>query len=131
MMSILMAIAICCSLSVPAFALGTCNDTHVYILGAGYCNGDGVNIRTGPGKSYSSVGMAYYGDGFNHYWTERDMENPTDWIHVHGNHIGWIHGDYYTDVEAARSVDEAVAAAQAQYLKLGEAAKTPIVYEIA
>ena len=39
---------------------------------------------------------------FNHYQTERDTADTYEWIHVHGDHIGWIHTDYYTDVEAAR-----------------------------
>lgn len=48
---LLMAVMVCVTLSIPAAALGTCNDVHLWILGAGYCNGDGVNIRTGPGKN--------------------------------------------------------------------------------
>ena len=127
----LMAVSVCFSLSVPALAFGKCNDVHLWILGAGYCNGDGVNIRTGPGKKFSSVGMSYYGDTFNHYQTERDTADTYEWIHVHGDHIGWIHTDYYTDVEAARSLEEASAAAWARYKELGEAAKKTVIYEVA
>ena len=58
------------------------------------------------------------GDTFNHYQTERDTADTYEWIH-----IGWIHTDYYTDVEAARSMEEASAAAWARYKELGEAAK--------
>lgn len=101
LIGLVMAILACLTMSVPSLALGTCHEVHLWILGAGYCNGDGVNIRTGPGKNYPSVGMAYYGDGFNHYQTERDSWDTYEWIHVHGVHIGWIHMDYYTDVEAA------------------------------
>ena len=128
---IMLAITTCLTLSVSAYALGTCNDVHLFILGAGYCNGDGVNIRTGPGKSFSSVGMAFYGDGFNHYQTERDEDGNWEWIHVHGVHIGWIHMDYYTDVEAGRPPAAAAAIAHARYMELGEAAKKPVNYEIA
>jgi len=128
---IAMAVMVFFTMSVPAFALGTCNEVHLWILGAGYCNADGVNIRTGPGKNYSSVGMAFYGDGFNHYQTERDSDATYEWIHVHGKHIGWIHMDYYTDTEAARSPAEASQIAQERYMELGEAAKKQVVYEIA
>lgn len=72
LIGLLVAVMVCVTVSIPAAALGTCNDVHLWILGAGYCNGDGVNIRTGPGKKFVSVGMAFYGDGFNHYQTERD-----------------------------------------------------------
>lgn len=131
LIAILMAGMVCFNLSAPALALGTCNDVHLWMLGAGYCNGDGVNIRTGPGKRYPSVGMSYYGDGFNHYQTERDSDATYEWIHVHGGHIGWIHMDYYTEVEAARSAAEASEIAQQRYFELGEAAKVPVVYEVA
>lgn len=128
---IAMAIMVCFTMSVPAFALGTCNEVHMWILGGGYCNGDGVNIRTGPGKNYPSVGMAYYGDGFNHYQVERDSWDTMDWIHVHGVHIGWIYSNYFTTTEAARSLEEASEIAWERYMELGEAAKNPVVYEIA
>ena len=40
---------------------------------------------------------------FNHYQCERESR---DWIHVHGDHIGWIYYEYYTDVEPARIGEE-------------------------
>ena len=105
--SLMLALALCFSLSITAFAAvdeyGVCNEEHVFLLGAGECNADGVNIRTGPGTNYASIGMAYKGEVFNHYQCERESR---DWIHVHGDHIGWIYYEYYTDVEPARIGEE-------------------------
>lgn len=39
--------------------------------------------------------------------------------------------DYYTDVEAARSAEDASMAAWARYNELGEAAKKTVIYEVA
>lgn len=104
---LLLAVVICLGVSSTALALGTCNDEHFILLGWGYCNANNVNIRTGPGKSYASVGQANNGDGFLFYETVGEAHNGVNrdgaWTHVHGNHIGWIYSQYFTVSDAAQS----------------------------
>lgn len=123
-----LVLLLCTSLSVPSFASDICNEEHLWILGAGHCNANGVNIRTGPGKKYSSLGLAYKDDKFNHYQTKRDSEGNYEWIHVHGRLNGWIYMDYYTDVEAARSLPDVPATA---YTEAGGSAENLLYYEVA
>ena len=58
-------------------------------LGYGRVNGSGVNVRSGPGTNYSSVGKAYSGDsayiiGINTGWYKVIFQNA----------IGYIRSDY-------------------------------------
>lgn len=58
-------------------------------LGYGSVTGNKVNIRSGPGTSYSSLTRASIGDrayiiGFNNQWYKV----------IYGNHIGYIRSDY-------------------------------------
>lgn len=102
--SICLVAILCLGLSVPAAALGTCHETHLHLLSTGYCNGDGVNVRTGPGTNYKSLGLAYKKDVYHDYQTTR--KDAGNWCHVHGKHIGWMHQRYYTATAPASIVDE-------------------------
>lgn len=58
-------------------------------LGYGRINGSGVNVRSGPGTSYSSIAKANIGDkayiiGINDQWFKV----------IYGNSIGYIRSDY-------------------------------------
>ena len=58
-------------------------------LGYGKVNGSGVNVRSGPGTSYSSIATAAYGDkayiiGINNQWFKVIL----------GTQIGYIRSDY-------------------------------------
>ena len=59
-----------------------------------------MNVRSGPGTSYKSNGYTYKGDVYYHYETMGEAtgkENTSyTWRHVHGDHIGWMHKDYFT-----------------------------------
>lgn len=96
--------------SAPAFAAGTCTSAHSVLLGIGHCNANQVNVRSGPGTSYKSHGYAYKNDVY--YWYETmgeatGKENVDNiWRHVHGDHIGWMHKDYFTFDEPARAMPE-------------------------
>lgn len=102
--AIVFAFVLCFNLSAPAFAAGSCQETHLHLLSTGYCSGNNVNVRTGPGTSYKSVGKANKGDAYGDYQTNR--KDPGHWCHVHGKHIGWMYADYYTPVDPARVVEE-------------------------
>lgn len=103
-----LTIILCLGLSIPAAAAGTCTDEHLISLAYGYCNANSVNVRTGPGTNYRSVGLANKGDTFNWYQTVAECHGTQNvdmlWCHVHGKHIGWMYGDYYTATEGARSI---------------------------
>lgn len=82
--------------------------------GIGYCTGDGVRVRTGPGTNYRALGQFYKGDTLNLY-SVKVTPTPTnsdwgDWLYVTGyssedeHYRGFIHGDYYKGEEPA-SVD--------------------------
>lgn len=104
--SLMLALTMCLGLTVTASAAGSCEDKHVLFIAVGHCNGDYVNVRTGPGTSYKSVGYAYKNDPYYYYQTDREPSDGS-WMHVHGfgttheNHIGWMYSQYYTATEAA------------------------------
>ena len=63
-------------------------------LGYGSVNGSKVNVRSGPGTSYSSLTRANNGEkayiiGFNNQWNKV----------IFGSHIGYIRSDYLTLTE--------------------------------
>lgn len=109
--ALMMAVVICLGLNIPASAAGTCNDEHILFTAIGICNGDYVNIRTGPGLNYKSVGYAYKNDPYYWYQTARQPADAS-WIHVHGfsckyeEHIGWMYSQYYTGTESPRMMLE-------------------------
>lgn len=117
------------SMSVPAFAAGTCNETHLWLLGTGYCNANGVNVRTGPGTSYTSLGMLFHGDQLMDYQTQRDSDATSNWMHVHGKHIGWMHVNYYTLVEPARTPGGEETESNGPVIMTNADIGTPVVYE--
>ena len=94
-------------LSIPVAAAGTCTYKHLISLAYGYCNANSVNVRTGPGTNYKSVGFANKGDTYSWYETVAESNGTQNedmlWCHVHGEHIGWMYADYYTATEPARA----------------------------
>lgn len=108
-LAVLSAGAIMTSMAVPAFAAGTCTSDHYIMLSIGHCNANGVNIRTGAGTGYRSVGTANKGDVFNNYQTIAEAQGKENqdlqWEHVHGKHIGWMYGQYYTADSVADEVE--------------------------
>ncbi|NMA82969.1 MAG: SH3 domain-containing protein [Epulopiscium sp.] len=74
-------------------------------LGTGYINGNGVNLRSGPGTSYSSKGYLYYGDSVGVY---NDTEVSGDWLFVYVNSgtldgkDGYVYDTYITITSPAR-----------------------------
>ena len=103
----MMVIAACMVMTTSTFAAGTCNDPHFIMFGVGHCNENGVNVRTGPGLDYKSVGFAYKNDRYNFYETMGEVngtQNPDClWNHVHGEHIGWMYKTYFTLDDVARA----------------------------
>lgn len=103
---LLMSLVMVASISTKASAAGTCTWTHWYPLAYGYCNANYVNVRTGWGLDYPSVGYAFNGDEYYYYAT---YEEPwdTEWLHVHGlsnvheRHIGWMYYTYFTATDPA------------------------------
>lgn len=104
LVSLCLAVVICLGLSIPVAAAKSCSETHLFLLSGGYCNGDGVNVRTGPGTKYPAVGLAYKRDIYHEYQTAR--KDPGYWCHVHGKLGGWMYARYYTPVDAAGIKDE-------------------------
>ena len=106
LLTMALGLALCLTLSVPAFAAGTCTEEHFQFYGMGHCNANGVNVRTGPGTNYHSNGYAYKGDRYGFYETMSELNGTKNqdflWDHVHGNHIGWMYRTYFTLDEVAR-----------------------------
>ncbi|MGW0881401.1 SH3 domain-containing protein [Streptomyces sp. NPDC002671] len=69
---------------------------------AGHVTTDGVNLRSGPGTSYSSYGLLYSGTRLT--WICEDPYSSTgyDWDYVkirsgaHSGTYGWVYGKYWT-----------------------------------
>ena len=59
--------------------------------GTATCTDDKVNVRSGAGTNYSSLGYLYKGNRF-----EVDGKKSGVWVHVNvaGIGIGWVHSDY-------------------------------------
>lgn len=107
LIAVLLAAVLCFSLNVPAFAASTtCKYANKeFLLSTGYCNASNVNVRSGPGTNYSSLGKAQKKDTYDEYQL---LSGPssTSWSHVHGKYIGWMYSEYYTAEYAARSFKE-------------------------
>ena len=60
-------------------------------IGTAICTDNSVNVRSGPGTSYSSKGHLNSGQRF-----EVDGETSGSWVHIKVADlgIGWMHGDY-------------------------------------
>lgn len=52
---------------------------------------DGVNIRTGPATSYTSVGLGYYGQELCAYYSVQGES-------INGNVYWWYHHKLYTNI---------------------------------
>lgn len=60
-----------------------------------------VNVRTGPGKDYESIGMLYYGNEVS-----RIDENNSEWVHVLYDGIeAYVYGTYLTGEEPPAASD--------------------------
>lgn len=102
MVSMILAIALALALSTQAFAAGNCKYAgNEFLLSTGHCNATNVNVRTGPGTSYSSLGTAQKNEI---YYEFQNTTGPSssNWCHVHGKYIGWMYAQYYTADHAAR-----------------------------
>lgn len=110
--TLVMVVVLCMVMMTSALAAGTCNDQHHILYGVGYCTANGVNVRTGPGLNYKSVGFAYENDSYRFYETMGEINGTQNqdmlWNHVHGEHIGWMYRTYFTLVSVACEQERAL-----------------------
>jgi hypothetical protein len=68
----------------------------------GYINGTNVNLRSGPGTTYSSLGQLDQYDTFQDYWEPFVYANGYYWCRIkmlsgpHSGESGWVAINYLT-----------------------------------
>jgi uncharacterized protein YraI len=68
----------------------------------GYINANNVNLRSGAGTSYPSLGQVNYGDRFEDYWLPFVYADGYYWCKVkmltgqNAGTTGWVATDYLT-----------------------------------
>lgn len=82
--------------------------TQALLLGCGYSKGSYVNIRSGPGTSYRSLGKLNKGDEIKVYQTPYDKVGNWAFVMVEVSNsvpegtYGWMYWDYIEPGEPAR-----------------------------
>lgn len=85
--------------------------SNIIFCGIGYCSGEGVRVRTGPGTCYRIIGHFYKGDSLS-LKSVRVTPTPTNsdwrsWLYVTGKssdgdyNRGFISEQYYVGEEPA------------------------------
>lgn len=79
---------------------GSKTDGNWKATGTATCGGNGVYVRSGPGKSYDPLGQLNKGQRF-----ETDGKTSGEWVHVKvaGIGIGYMHKDYVVYDQPAAS----------------------------